>query len=182
MNETLEVSFEGPEEYKITPVQSRRHYSTTPPVSPTSISVPITVHYPTSPIHKPVSPVLKPAIATTPTKGTRHVQFASSILDPPPIPPRSIRLSSFSSCTVETALITSPPPLSAPPTSPPLSFFQDPPLPAHVSFSARNPFFRRFSSSSSENDINSMFKRDSTEEIETSSSFASDGELFPRQK
>ncbi len=199
MNEDTQevIPFEGPEEYQITPVQSRRCYSTTstPPLSPTI--VPITIHYPTSsPNHKPIPPPpvkgLKPAISSTsPTKGIRHVQFASTVKDPPPVPPR-IRLSSFSSSSTseETALLiqqSTPPPLSAPPTSPPLTFFQDdmsPPL-AQVSFSARNPIFRRFSSSSSENDINGMqqLRKDSTATMEESGTamFASDGEIFYRQ-
>lgn len=182
MNNTLGVPVEEPEEYKITPVQSRRRQSkltASPPLSPAT--VPITVHYPTSsPSHKPSSFELPPKQISSPTKGTRHVQFAKSVFDPPPVPPRTIRLSSFSSHHTLPPQSPPPlPPLSAPATSPPPSFSFLEVQTGPTIIAARNPIFGRCSSSS-ETDIKSMFKDDEPNNI--LSSFASDGEMFSDHK
>lgn len=148
-----EINCEEPEEYKITPVQSRRQQSSvsSPPASPKSI--PVEVHSPTpsGPISQltpktykrppPQPPVEQPSpiLSRATPKGSRRVQFATP--NPPPIPPRPTKTQSTSPSPRQSP----PPPHSAPPTSPPPSFFKEtsPPL----LMSASNPLFRMESTS-----------------------------------
>ena len=152
-NISEEINCEEIEEYKITPVQSRRQQSSvsSPPASPKLI--PVVVHSPTpsGPISQltpktykpppPLPPVEQPSpiLSRATPKGSRRVQFATP--NPPPIPPRPTKTQSTSPSPRQ----SSPPPHSAPPNSPPPSFFKEtsPPL----LMSASNPLFRMKSTS-----------------------------------
>ena len=171
MNNALDT-FEPPEEYRITPVQPRHSYH-----SPPTTDVPITFHYPdSSPTHKPAPNVPQSnTSALSPSNATRHVHFKSSVLDPPPVPPRSVcfqSLSSYASTKVsETSSIV--PPLSAPATSHTPTFFPDS---AKNQICSRNPMFGR-SSSSSVDDINLLVESN----IGLFSPFKSESGLFNEQ-